>query len=375
MSPRRPAIESLIGRFYDASLGAMPWSEALDALAVLHNGSSAMAGIERADGQGWGVWTRTDPSYNARFFQQYGGRHPYTQFLRTVPTGTAYADWMAVPKQVFYRTEFYNDWGRPQEKDAALSVVTLRDGEAIGSVVVTRSRRVGEFEARDIELLQRLAPHLRRAFTAYLRLNAALAERAAMADALDAVGQAVLGVDASGRLRFANRTGEELLALRDGLVAERDGGLRAARPADTAALQRLLAEALARNGDASGVTAELRLPRASGLAALVVTALPLSPATADWRGLPGVAALLLVTDPEAAARLSCPDAAALRDRFGLTSAETAVALRVVQGGGVPAAAAALGITPATARSHLRSVFEKTGAHSQAELAWRLARGP
>jgi len=34
---------------------------------------------------------------------------------------------------------------------------------------------------------------------------------------------------------------------------------------------------------------------------------------------------------------------------------------------VPEAAAALGISPATARSHLAAVFEKTRAASQAEL--------
>ena len=43
----RTRVESLTGLLYDAALGAVPWSEAL---AALHGGSSAMAGIERAAG-------------------------------------------------------------------------------------------------------------------------------------------------------------------------------------------------------------------------------------------------------------------------------------------------------------------------------------
>ena len=89
-------------------------------------------------------------------------------------------------------------------------------------------------------------------------------------------------------------------------------------------------------------------------------------------GLPPVAmALLLVADPEA--RREAPSPALLRDAFGLTKAEAEVAARAAMGEGVPALAASLAISQGTARLHLHRVFEKTGAHRQAELAAVLAR--
>jgi hypothetical protein len=42
---------------------------------------------------------------------------------------------------------------------------------------------------------------------------------------------------------------------------------------------------------------------------------------------------------------------------------------------VPQAAAATGVSPTTARSHLKGCFERTGTHSQAELARLLASLP
>jgi DNA-binding CsgD family transcriptional regulator len=76
------------------------------------------------------------------------------------------------------------------------------------------------------------------------------------------------------------------------------------------------------------------------------------------------AAIVLVSDPETEiqARIG-----SLRERFGLTPAETAFALEIIKGDGRQAAADRLGITVRTARSHLSKIFDKTGVTRQAEL--------
>ena len=105
---------------------------------------------------------------------------------------------------------------------------------------------------------------------------------------------------------------------------------------------------------------------------LVATAVPLSASGLAAAGLPPEPmALLLVADPEA--RPPPPSPAVLREAFGLTKAEAEVAARAAAGEGVPAIAASLAIAPGTARLHLHRVFEKAGAHRQAELAAVLAR--
>ena len=53
--------------------------------------------------------------------------------------------------------------------------------------------------------------------------------------------------------------------------------------------------------------------------------------------------------------------------FGLTPMELRVLLAIVEVGGVPEVATALGVAETTVKSHLRGVFAKTGAGRQADL--------
>jgi len=56
-----------------------------------------------------------------------------------------------------------------------------------------------------------------------------------------------------------------------------------------------------------------------------------------------------------------------RCRFGLTPAEARLALHLVAGEALRAAAVKLSITYETARTHLKNIFNKTGTCRQAEL--------
>jgi DNA-binding CsgD family transcriptional regulator len=62
-----------------------------------------------------------------------------------------------------------------------------------------------------------------------------------------------------------------------------------------------------------------------------------------------------------------PQMAFLKNRFGLTPAEARVVLRLVSGDSLRSAAKALGVQYETVRTHLKSVFQKTGTRRQAEL--------
>jgi DNA-binding CsgD family transcriptional regulator len=58
---------------------------------------------------------------------------------------------------------------------------------------------------------------------------------------------------------------------------------------------------------------------------------------------------------------------AIAKQYKLTPGELRVLRAVIEIGGVPTIADALGIKPATVRSHLHHVFEKTGAKRQIDL--------
>ena len=83
-----------------------------------------------------------------------------------------------------------------------------------------------------------------------------------------------------------------------------------------------------------------------------------------WIDIARPRAILFIADPEAKANVRRQW---LREDFGLTPAEAAVAVEVLEADGLQAAAGRLGISLATAHTHLAHVFDKTSTRRQAEL--------
>src|SRR3712207_6415883 len=82
----------------------------------------------------------------------------------SLPVGAVVTDECLMPKAEFLRTAYYDECLRPQGFHSLLTLRAAR-GErgAVANVCVLRSAREGEFGAEQVELLSRLAPHLRRA--------------------------------------------------------------------------------------------------------------------------------------------------------------------------------------------------------------------
>jgi len=70
-----------------------------------------------------------------------------------------------------------------------------------------------------------------------------------------------------------------------------------------------------------------------------------------------------------------PAVQTLAEQYGLTAAELRVLIALTDVGGVAEVAAALKLSPATVRTHLRHVFEKTGVRRQADLIKLMASYP
>jgi DNA-binding CsgD family transcriptional regulator len=179
-----------------------------------------------------------------------------------------------------------------------------------------------------------------------------------LAEALNRLDQGVFLVDADARVVFASTVAKELLAERRRLWLG-GGVLRAQSAAETIALHRLIAR-YSKNevcADADG----------SMLPSCRIGDPPLSLLLVPLRGQPAQCrqtVVIFVADP---AKAVLPSTIQLRDHFGFTAAEAALALQIVSGNGLKACAQRLGVTLATARTHLRHIFEKTGTSRQAEL--------
>ena len=84
----------------------------------------------------------------------------------------------------------------------------------------------------------------------------------------------------------------------------------------------------------------------------------------------GPAVIVCVTDLEAGVSLPQQH---LRELFGLTAAESRVAIALFEGLDPREASVHLGLGLTTVRTHLASIFGKTGATSQVELARLMMR--
>ena len=83
--------------------------------------------------------------------------------------------------------------------------------------------------------------------------------------------------------------------------------------------------------------------------------------------------LLLMASEEAGPRSVSADA--IGQRFGCTRAEARLAALLAEGQGLRQAALSLGIGYGTARTALKTVFDKLGVRSQAQLVARLLGDP
>jgi DNA-binding CsgD family transcriptional regulator/PAS domain-containing protein len=356
-------LPELLGLVYDAALDWQAWPVALTRLADAIGGWAVRLGVHDTETQAFtGAFPRTDPAYVRTYLDHWASRNTTWQRAAQEPTGAILRGYEHITREELVRTEFYNDWIRPQEIDWVLGAKLLQEGSTSAILTTYRPLRLGDFDAEQIAFWRAFVPHLQRALQLQLRLATLEAKSASSLEVLNRLRQGVLLVDAAAKVIFANRSAEAIFTEGDGL---RSGafGLHAATPAATAALRKLIAECAGGGKDLEGSGGPIALPRAPGRKPLNGLVIPLR-ATTGWLHFSRPAAIVFITDPE---REHAVRKAGLQRQFGLTQAEAAFVIAILRGEGLQASADALGISVTTARTHLTHVFEKTGTRRQAEL--------
>jgi DNA-binding CsgD family transcriptional regulator len=257
------------------------------------------------------------------------------------------------------RSTFNGDWMRPHHMDDGL-FVRLTDGPLPTCFLVAASNGSEDFATRDrIDLVSALVPHLQQALRAQSHLKGLAHKADDLDEAVNGIRQGVFVVGQASALIYLNRAAEDIVRRGDGPVV-RSGRLGVRTPSADAALHRDVANALGDDGGARHGSS-LSCPRAGGGQPYVVHVMPFSSAVTDDRG---PRALVIVIDPE---QRTHPEHAVLQRLYGLTRAETQVALRVMRGDGLKPISDDMSVSMATVKTHLQHVFFKTGTHRQAEL--------
>lgn len=362
--PLEEQLSALIGDVYDAALDPTLWPVALAGTSRFVGGPATGLYSKDATRKSGNIYYDDggiDAHYVALYFEKYVKFDPTTirHFFTEIGHSVSTTDIM--PYEEFLKTRFYKEWARPQQLVDHLSAVLDKSLTSVSLFGVFRHERDGLVDDESRRRMGLIVPHVRRAVLIGRAMEEKTTEAAALADTLDTISAGMFLIDASGRIAHANVAGHELLAA--GTLLRGPGGrLTAVDPGADYALHDIFAGAS--GGDTIIGTRGIALPlAATDGTRYVAHVLPLTSGARRRAGYAAVAALFV--QKATIEQPSVPEV--LLKAFGLTPTELRVLLAVVEIGGVPEVADALGIAETTVKFHLKALFEKTGSHRQADL--------
>ena len=357
---RHKELITLINLIYEAALDSDFWPSVLMALAdTVGAAQIAMLSMDRRANVVSTFAPRLGPDLLASW-QKYWA-FPILARASLRPMGEIYTLDSLMPREEFVATRFFDEFWRPSQLGLSAVGANLLVEDQFSALIFFSNAPDKEFlTTQQMHIFEVVLRHLSRAVRIGRRLGELEFEQVAAVERLESLQEGALLVDASGRVVRANAAAEAMLD--DGAGIFLDNGRLAV---GSEILQKLNTSCSLSLGGPGG---EFKIPREHPRSPLHVTVTPLRSkiqlADFPWIGVGTPVAIVTVHDPDVDRRRREIN---LRRRFGLTAAEAGLATEILKGDGRIAAATRRGISDATARTHLSSIFEKTGTHRQAEL--------
>ena len=309
-----------------------------------------------------------NPRFTSAYFEKYIKLNPLTPMALFLDVEKVHAGSDLMPFAEMQETVFYKEWVRPQGWGDIVFANLEKTTTSYAVFSVTRAERDGVVDEGMRRRMELLVPHVRRAVVIGKVIDLKTVEHAAIADAFDGLAAGVFLVDAKGRIAHANASGSAMLASGE-VVRAASGRLMAVDIAAIAALQDVVAAA--GEGDRPVGVKGIAVPLAAESGERYVA--HVLPLTAGARRKAGIsyAAVAAVFVQKAGLDLPSP-AETIAKLYRLTPGELRVLLAIVERDSIQDVAEALGISQATVKTHLRRVYEKTGASGQVELVKLIA---
>jgi DNA-binding CsgD family transcriptional regulator len=357
-------FSELISEIYDAALDSSRWSDVVGKAGRFVGGSAAA------------IFAKSPAAGNGNVYYESGTDPYYRQLYRdkcielNSTTGHDFADTgylIAVadlmPYREFQETPFYKERTHCQGPLDCVSAVLDKSVTSAALFGVFRHDREGVVDDETRRRMRLIVPHIRRAVQIGRDIDLKSAEAATFADTLDGLSAGICLVDENARILHANLACQVILDA-DDFLSEIEGRIAASDVKVDRALRGLLAAA--RGSDAAIETRGTALSlRAQDGSRYVVHVVPQTSGTRRLAGIAYSATAALFICKVATETPASPEIIARA--YNLTPTELRVLLAIVEVGGVPEVAPALGVAESTVKTHLGRLFLKTGAGRQADL--------
>jgi DNA-binding CsgD family transcriptional regulator len=359
-------LYALIGDIYDAALDPALWPDVIGKAARFLPGVSGALFVKDTVSKTGNVYyddSGLDPHYKQIYFEEYIKLDPANaaHFFSEIDIPVSTTD--ILPYDEFVESRFYKEWVRPQRIVDFISSLLDRSATSAAMFGIFRHERHGLIDDEARRRMRLIVPHVRRAVLIGKVIELKTAEAATLTDALDGITTSMILVDSQGRVVHTNASGRALL-LESDLLSVASGRLAASDPPTNEALNDIFTAA--GGGDAALGTKGIALPlTARDGSRYLAHILPLTSGARRQAGVGFSASAAVFVRRAQLEAPAMPEVIA--KLYGLTPSELRVLLAVFETGGVADIAEALGVSEATAKTHLRRLFDKTGTKRQADL--------
>jgi DNA-binding CsgD family transcriptional regulator/PAS domain-containing protein len=364
-TPAWALLDRLLSAIYEGPLESPPWQSALQLLRDQLGAAHVTLMLRPPSPDSTGVMINTGSttveavkSYETHFFA-------LDPFVR-LQEGEVVAAEELIGKQ-WLESPVYRDYLKPLDIRHLLGAdVYTRDGIEC-RLRITRGHDAQPFSANDKTLVSTLLPHLKRSIQLHARLDSLECERQLFAGTINRMLLGIISFTQTGQILEMNQEAKRILGEKDGIWLS-GNTLTADSVQEGRELQRMLKQAFSEHPseqeEGPGVVQALSITRPSGRAKLgvLIRAIPLGQ-WSESRQRPGT--VVFLRDPESSG--AQPSQELVRRLFGLTRMEAQLALLLTEGLTLDEAAEQMNVRRNTARTHLRSIFSKTGVTRQTML--------
>lgn len=364
----------LVAQIYDAGLDASRWNQTLKSMAEFFQAEQINLRIIDPDSHNMNrfYFHNRDPFWIQVYKDYYYQVDPWMEMLHNSDKPIIACTHHILSDREYRQLEIYNDYIVPTDIHFGMGGL-LKVGRDFNTYIgMQRGYNRGEFHNDLLRIFKRLVPHVNRALHICQRTQQLEFQQSTLMQALNRINSPVLLVNEMCQTLFVNSAAEALLEQHKG-ISIHGNGIQLSDAQQSRRLAELIFNATVGKTDSA-------MPEAGGMfyqhapyyKSLSILVSPLNREGIDFEIKGNKSALVIFSDPGNRAR---PAEELLTELYHLTDAEARVASLLCGGLTMNDICEQLHLSLNTVKTHLKSVFQKTGTRRQAELVNLINTGP